>query len=71
MAFFLSPPPNDVEVKGPAWKQWFFKISAELSAIVINLVTDVTGILNPNNGGTGVGSVPDTNDILIGNASGT
>jgi hypothetical protein len=60
MAFTLSPPPNEPDVQGVAWKQWFFKIKARLE-----------GILTPENGGTGTSEIPAENELLVGNVTGT
>lgn len=69
MAFTLSPPPNDTDVQGVAWKQWFFKLKDQLSRALD--LTSVDGILSPNNGGTGISTSPSANQILVGNISGT
>lgn len=67
MALILSPPPNDVDVQGVAWKQWFFKIRNQL--LVALDLTNVTGVLAPSNGGTGSSTVPTNGQVPIGNGS--
>lgn len=67
MALILSPPPNDVDVQGVAWKQWFFKIRNQL--LVALDLTNVTGVLAPSNGGTGSSTIPTDGQVPIGNGT--
>lgn len=69
MALILSPPPNDTDVQGVSWKQWFFKIRNQLLEALD--LTNVSGILAPDHGGTGTSQIPNPNELLVGNVSGT
>jgi hypothetical protein len=67
MALILSPPPNDEDVQGVSWKQWFFKIRNQL--LVALDLTNVSGILAPANGGTGSSDIPANGEVPIGNGT--
>jgi hypothetical protein len=69
MAFRIAPPPNDTDVQGVAWKQWFFKL-IDVLAQPLDL-SFVSGILSPANGGTGTSTIPTANQLLVGNVTGT
>lgn len=63
----LSPPPNDQDVQGIAWKQWFFKIRTQLLQALD--LTNVSGVLAPDHGGTGSDIIPTNGQVPIGNGS--
>jgi hypothetical protein len=69
MALILSPPPNDQDVQGISWKQWFFKIRTQLLEALD--LTNVSGILDTLHGGTGVSITPNENELLVGNVTGS
>jgi hypothetical protein len=69
MALILSPPPNDTDVQGVSWKQWFFKIRTQLQQALD--LTNVSGVLSPLSGGTGASLTPNPNELLVGNVSGS
>jgi hypothetical protein len=52
MALILSPPPNDQDVQGISWKQWFFKIRTQLQEALD--LTNVSGVLDTAHGGSNV-----------------
>jgi len=64
MAFKLSPPPNDRDVQAVTWKQWFYKIIEALAQPTD--LSDVTGVLAPEHGGTGSDTIPDIGAIPVG-----
>lgn len=67
MALIISPPPNDQDVQGISWKQWFYKIRNELMQALD--LTNVNGVLDTLHGGTGVSITPNPNELLVGNGT--
>lgn len=68
MAFNLPPPPSTDDISGAPWRIWFFRLVQSLSNALD--LTNVTGTLGVQNGGTGLSTVPSDNQILLGNGTG-
>jgi hypothetical protein len=67
MAFNLPPPPPSNNPSDPAFRDWFFKLTAFLGTVLD--LSNVTGILAVENGGTGTSDVPANGELLIGNGT--
>lgn len=67
MAFSLPPPPTGNEVSGPAFRDWFYKLKQFLGEALD--LSNVTGVLAVEHGGTGTDEVPQNGEVLIGNGT--
>jgi hypothetical protein len=68
MAFTLPPPPNVNNPGDPSFRDWFYKLRTFLSQALD--LSNVTGILGVENGGTGTDEIPSNGELLIGNGTG-
>lgn len=67
MAFNLPPPPAAEDISGAPWRLWFFKLVQQLKQALD--LSNVSGVLAMENGGTGASLIPDDGKILVSTAS--